>query len=136
MTAAERWPTSDRVRWVEERLKALVAFKSGQLKPWVVVREKLPRKSMEVWLAKERDKVSWQRIVINHFPQYIKAGKKGAGISKARRVHLEVERALEPSTKQLLREHLEDRIKDLFACTPRQFKSYLESIRTRKLKKS
>src|SRR5713226_1969776 len=130
MTTTERWPKEDRIRWVEERLRDRVAQESGRAE-YVDLPEEFPgRKSLEVWLAKERDGQSWQQIVIKHFPEYVKrkTPSKSAGISRARRAYMLVERALEPSRKSSLRWWLDERIKEVFGCTPKDFKKYLSSI--------
>ena len=137
MTSVEqRWPRNDRIRWVETRRRALVSFRSGELAAWVVVDEDLPLQSMEVWLAKERDGLSWQQIVIKFFPEYRGSRRKSAGVSKARRVYAEVERALEPSEKDRLEKYLDVRIAELFNCSPEQFDQYLESVRLGRRRKN
>jgi hypothetical protein len=136
MTAATRWPRDDRVRWIEKRLQERIAFESEEgLKDWVVLGHDLARRDLEVWLAKERDGLSWQQIAIKHFPEYKKTQLKSAGMSKARRTYDLVERALEPSAEESVERHIEVSLKDVFGGTPSQFKKYVEGIRTRKRRK-
>lgn len=138
-----RWPQEDRIRWVEwrlqERIRAENLKQQGQLTDYDPDPEAeldasgVPdRLSLEIWLAKERDGQSWQQIVIKCFPQYAKGKHIPAGMSKARRMHANVERALEPPRKDALRRHLDATIEGLFHCTPQDFKRYLDSISTRK----
>src|SRR2546422_11121861 len=123
-----RWPKEDRIRWVEWRLRERIAKESGRSDRDLDA-EKVPdRISLQVWLAKERDGLSWQQIVIKYFPQYAEHEKRLAGMSKARRVYMLVERALEPKKKESVRRILDSRIQSLFGCTPEQFKKYLDSI--------
>lgn len=127
------WPKEDLVRWVECRRNERLSEAPGRNPGRDLDAEGVPDlRSLEVWLSKERDGLSWQQIVIRHFPQYDRRGQRSAGISKARRVHASVERALSPSPKQALRHLLDARIMDLFGCTPEQFRKYLEAIPTRK----
>ncbi len=134
MTAVRGWPKEDRIRWVEERLRTQIAFDSG--KQDVQLKYKGPRKSLEIWLSKERDGLSWHQIVIKYFPDYLRRKNNSAGISKARRAYDVVERALAPSLKAMLHAGLEERIREVFECTPEEFKSYLSSVRTSGHKKS
>jgi hypothetical protein len=138
-----RWPLEDRIRWVEwrvqERITAAKQKESGQLNEFDPDPEheldtaSVPdRLSLEVWLAKERDGQSWQQIVIKQLPQYAKGKHITAGMSKARRMHASVEKALEPPRKDALRRHLDGCIWELFHCTPQDFKRYLDSINLRK----
>jgi hypothetical protein len=127
------WPKQDRIRWVEWRRNERLSEEAGRNPDRDLDGERVPdRLSLEVWLAKERDGLSWQQIVIKYFPEYNGREKRPAGISKARRVWMVVERALSPTPKLAAKYLLDGRIQDLFACTPEQFKRYLESIPTRK----
>jgi hypothetical protein len=78
------WPKEDLIRWVEWRLRERLTKESGRDPGRDLDAEGVPdRISLEVWLAKERDGLSWQQIVIKYFPQYLKRAQKSAGISKA-----------------------------------------------------
>jgi hypothetical protein len=130
-----RWPKHDRIAWVEERLRDRFAARDGRLDGHELDARGVPdQMSLEVWLAKERDGLSWQQIVIKYFPRYIKERQKAAGMSKARRVHMLVNRALEPPPKQSFHDYLGEQIREIFGCTPEEFKAYLDSIRTEKPK--
>ncbi len=134
MHTAERWPKKDRIAWVEERLRDRIAHRAGYRNDEEV--KGIPDQlSLEIWLAKERDELSWQQIVIRCLRKYAKSKQMLAGISRARRAHAAVERALEPTEKQILKNYLDDRIEQVFDCTPQVFKEYLESIRMDKRKK-
>jgi hypothetical protein len=85
----------------------------------------LPTKeNLNVWLAKERDRLSWQQIAIKHFPHCV-CRSKAAGLSMARRAHKRIEEAISPSHKDFLNQWLDARIETLFGCTPEEFKKYL-----------
>lgn len=130
------WPKEDRVRWVEWRRNERLSAAAGRNPGRDLDAEGVPDlQSLEVWLSKERDGRSWQQIVIKHFPHYDRRGQRSAGISKARRVYASVERALSPSSKQLAGSILDARIKQVFGCSPEQFKVYLDAIPTRKRRK-
>src|SRR5439155_15248328 len=97
------WPKEDRIRWVEWRLKERIAKESGRHADRDLDAEGIPdRITLEVWLAKERDGLSWQQIAIKYFPQYTHDGQKSAGVSKARRVYMLVERAVSPTPERSL----------------------------------
>jgi hypothetical protein len=137
---SNRWPDKDRISWSEERLRLRLFERAkreaNQDFPRDLDAEGVPDiLSLEVWLAKKRDKLSWQQIVIKHFPEYARKQHKQAGMSRARRAYMTVERSLQPSAKQSLRLYLDDRVRDLFDCSPEEFKRYLESIRTDKRRK-
>jgi len=87
------------------------------------------KQSLGLWLAKERDGLSWQQIATKFFPAYGRKKRKLAGMSKARRVYAIVERALEPSAKEAFRQLMNGQIHELFGCTPEDFKRYLQSIK-------
>ena len=100
------WPKEDRIRWVEWRLKERIAKESGRYADRDLSAEGVPdRISLEVWLAKERDGLSWQQIVIKYFPQYVGRRQKSAGMSKARRVHGLVKAVLSPTEERDRFEH-------------------------------
>lgn len=128
------WPQEDRIRWVERRLDQRLAHKAGAqgLDP---DRDGVPDEiSLRIWLDKEREGLSWQQIFNKYFS---KKGKgKTAGMSQARRCHEAVEKALSPPEKKVLRMYIEGQIRHLFHCTPEEFKRYLDSIPTRKRRKS
>jgi hypothetical protein len=125
------WPKEDRIRWVEQRLNERT---SGNYEARDLDAKKVPDQiSLQVWLAKERDGLSWQQIMIK-YPQFAK-GSKSAGISKVRRAHMRIERALQPTLKESRRHILDAQIQSLFGCSPLHFKEYLESIQTRKPRK-
>jgi hypothetical protein len=127
------WPKEDRIRWVEWRRNERLSETAGRNPQRDLDAEGVPdRLSLEVWLAKERDGLSWQQVVIKYFPEYKGREKRPAGISKARRVCMLVERALSPTPKRAAKHLLDARIQDLFGCNPEQFKRYLDSIPTRK----
>jgi hypothetical protein len=127
------WPKEDRIRWVEWRLNERRSQEAGRNPHRNLDAEGIPdRRALEVWLSKVRDKLSWQQIVIKYFSQYDRRGKRAAGMSKARRVYASVERALSPSRKRILRYALGARIQAVFGCSPAEFKSYLDSIHSRK----
>jgi hypothetical protein len=145
MHTTVRWPQKDRIRWVEcrlqDRIRAEQQKQEGRHEFDPDYENELDatdipdRRSLEVWLAKERDGHSWQQIVIKFFPEIPAGQRKTAGISKARRAHALVERRLEPTRKEALRRYLDACVQDLFQCTPQDFKRYLDSIGTRKPKK-
>lgn len=129
MQKAKRWPKRDRIAWVGQRLLERLAAREGRINDLELDAKGVPdQTSLEVWLAKERDGLSWQQIVIKYFPNYPKSKRKSAGISKARRVYDLVERALEPTPQRKLQLWLDQRIRNVFNCTPEQFKRYLKSI--------
>jgi hypothetical protein len=108
------WPKEDRIRWVEWRRNERLSDAAGRNPGRDLDAAGVPHlQSLEVWLSKERDGLSWQQIVIKHFPQYGQRGHRSAGISKARRVHASVEKALSPPPKQVLRYILDARIEDV-----------------------
>jgi hypothetical protein len=130
------WPKEDRVRWVEWRRNERLSDAAGRNPDRDLDAQGVPDlKSLDVWLSKERDGLSWQQVVIKHFPQYDRRGQRSAGVSKARRMYASVERALSPSPEQAFRDLLDARIEDVFGCSPEQFKRYLDSIPTRKHRK-
>jgi hypothetical protein len=123
------WSKESFVRWVEQRLRERQA-KNADLD--ALDSQGIPDKtSLQVWLAKEHDGQSWQQIAIRYFPQYGKA-IKSAGVSKARRAYAMVAQRLEPTARQRFRYHMEDTIREVFGCTPEDFKRYLNSIRVDK----
>jgi hypothetical protein len=131
----KRWPKPNRIAWVEQRLLERLAANKGKVDHRELDSHDVPEElSLNVWLAKDRDGLSWQQIVRKYFPRYLRTQQKDAGISKARRAYGVVERALEPTPKVSIRGFLNARIEDLFGCTPEEFKKYLESIRTDKRK--
>ena len=127
------WSKEDRIRWVEWRRNERLSDAAGRNPNRDLDAAGVPDlQSLDVWLSKERDGLSWQQVVNKHFRQYGRRGQLSAGISKARRVYASVERARSPSPEQARRHILDARIKRLFGCSPEQFKRYLESIPTRK----
>jgi hypothetical protein len=124
-------PNEGQIRWVELRLGERIAFDQGQFPEWTGLQSDQPRKNLEVWLAKERDGLSWQQIVIKHFPEYLRQGGPGkiAGISKARRVFETVKRELDPTPDETLRDWLNGKIEEVFGVRPQVFKKYLDSLR-------
>lgn len=129
------WPKEDRIRWVEWRIRERIAKELGR-SDRDLDSEGIPDKnSLEVWLAKERDGLSWQQIAIKYFPQYGKSQRKSAGVSKARRAHGIVERAFSPTIQESVKYALDFRIRDVFGCTPEQFVKYLDLVKARKRRK-
>lgn len=111
------WPIEDRIRWVEQRLREWESVRRGSRSADPQFVGCLPvRKDLEVWLAKERDGLSWQQIAIKYLRQ---SGM--AALSKTRRAHARVERAIAPSRKELQWGWLDGRIREVFGCTPEQF---------------
>ena len=123
------WPKKDRIQWAEQRLLEWESLAAGRRAPDPKFERRLPaRKDLEVWLAKEREELSWQQVVIKYFPEYLNRGKgKTAGVSTARRAHQRIEEARAPSRKQYLRSWLDGSIEELFRCTPDEFRSYILS---------
>jgi hypothetical protein len=122
------WPKADRIRWAEWRLREWDSL--GRFSP-DRSEDTLPdRKDLEVWLAKERDGKSWQQIVNKHFPEYRRQNRvKTAGISMARRACLRIERAIAPPRKEFMRQLLDERIENVFGCSPDEFRRYILSRR-------
>ena len=130
------WSKENRIRWVEERLRDRRAKETGKIPDDLEAQGIPDMPSLLVWLAKERDGLSWQQIAIKYYPQYRKPGAiKAAGISKARRAHTLVQRRLEPTIRQSFRYTMDKAIRELFDCTPEDFKRYLNSIRIDKRRK-
>jgi hypothetical protein len=128
--AISGWSKEDLIRWVEQRLSERRAKEAGEISDDLNAQGIPDATSLEVWLAKERDGLSWQQVVIKHYPQYRKsAGIKTAGISKARRAYILVTRRLEPAARQRFRYAMDRTIREVFRCTPEDFKRYLNSIR-------
>jgi len=126
------WSKEDCISWVRQRIRNWAAYEAdkGQVSP---DREGIPDKlSLQVWLAKEADGRSWQQIVLKYFPQYRGKSVQTAGISRARRCHEAVERALSPTPQERLHSMIDGRIRQWFECTPEQFKQYLNSIPKRR----
>ena len=125
------WPKEDRIRWAEWRLREWEALESRQAFEGQSDETPPARKDLEVYLAKERDGLSWQQVVIRHFPEY-RRGKKEitAGISMARRACLRIERAIAPPRKEFLRQLLDERIESVFGCSPEEFRKYIFSRRS------
>jgi hypothetical protein len=125
------WSKEDFVRWVEQRLRE----REGRAELDVLDSQGIPDElNLRVWLAKERDGQSWQQIAIKYFPQYGSA-VKSAGMSKARRAYEVVARRLEPTARQRFTYHMESVIREVFSCTPEDFKRYLNSIRVDRRRK-
>jgi len=117
------WPKEDRIRWAEWRLREWDSIEAGKRPPEFA--SGLPtREDLNVWLAKERDDLSWQQNAIKHFPQCV-GRSKAAGMSMARRAHKRIEQTIAPSGKKFMNEWLDGHIKELFGCTPEEFKKYL-----------
>ncbi len=124
------WSKNDEIRWVEQRLRERVAKEAGKIPDDLDAQGVPERTSLELWLAKERDGLSWQQVANKYYPYYRRhAAIKSAGISKARRAYASVQRALEPSVKESFRRHMDATIRTIFNCTPEDFKWYLNSIR-------
>jgi len=86
--------------------------------------------SLLTWLAQEKVEKgkkgpSWFQVARVYFPA-IK--NRVAAISKARRAYENVERFLHPTEKERRREWLDSKIKELFLCSPREFKDYLDEF--------
>ena len=121
------WPKADRIRWVECRLQEWSSLKSGRREPDPEFERSVPAvKDLEVFLAKERDELSWQQIAVKHFPECARRSK-AAGMSMARRAHKRIEEAIAPPRKKFLKMRIESRIEELFGCKPEDFKRYLRS---------
>jgi len=127
----DRWPgfsKDDKIRWVEERLRDRQAAAAGLVADDLDAKGIPDAVSLQVWLAKERDGLSWQQIAIKHYPNY--KNPKLGGVSKARRAYRAVERSPEP--KRAFKHLMEERIQELFGCSPEDFKRYIDSIRINK----
>lgn len=134
--AQSGWSKEDYIRWVEHRLRERCAadkVPEDDLDAKRILDAKgIPdAKSLEVWLAKERDGLSWQQIVIKYYRRQYRTPTaiKTAGISKARRVHRLVTRRFKPTERQSFKYHMEATIREVFGCTPQAFKRYFNSIR-------
>ncbi len=124
------WSKKDLIRWVEQRLLERRAKEAGKISDDLDAQGIPDATSLEVWLAKERDGLSWQQIVIKHYPQHrTPSAIKTAGISKARRAYILVARHLEPTARQQFLYAMDRTIREVFGCTPEDFKRYLNSIR-------
>ena len=126
------WSKKDLIRWVEQRLLERRAKEAGKISDDLDAQGIPDRTSLEVWLAKERDGRSWQQIVIKYYPHYRKrtaSAIKTAGISKARRTYILVARRMEPTARQQFLYAMDRTIREVFGCTPEDFKRYLNSIR-------
>ena|ERR1035438_8448490 len=132
MSATSETSSKDQIRWVESRLRERIAFEQGQFPEWRQLQSAQSRENLEIWLAKERDGRSWQQIVIKHFPEYLRPGGLGktAGMSKARRVYNAVQRELNPTDEEVLRDWLDSKIEELFGVRPEVFKKYVHNIRS------
>jgi hypothetical protein len=117
------WPKEDCIRWVEWRLNEWNSVESER-RPREFTRTLPAKLDLYVYLAKERDQLSWQQVAIKYFPELLKRSK-AAAISAARRAHERIEQAIAPSEKEFLTQWLDSRIKDLFQCTPEDFKKYI-----------
>jgi len=83
-------------------------------------------KDLEVFLAKERDGLSWQQIATKHFPDCTRRSK-AAGMSTSRRAHKRIEDAIAPPKRKYIKMLLDSRIEELFGVKPETFKKYLRS---------
>jgi hypothetical protein len=130
------WSKQDLIRWVEQRLRERRAKEAGKFTDDLDAKGIPDTKSLQVWLAKERDGLSWQQIVIKYYREYRSPGDiKVAGISKARRAYMLVARRLEPTARQGFRYHMDETIRQVFGCSPEDFKRYINSIRTDRRRK-
>ena len=129
---AAGWSKEHRIRWVEQRLLERRAKEKGRIEDDLDAMGIPDSTSLEVWLAKERDGLSWQQIVIKYYPQYRKSTIKTAGISKARRAYMSVENS--PDRKKSFKHGMDETIQDLFGCSPQDFKRYIDSIRYKRRK--
>jgi len=127
------WSKEDLIRWVEQRLVERRTKEAGKISGELDAQGIPDTTSLEVWLAKERDGLSWQQIAIKYYPQYREhSAIKTAGVSKARRAYMLVARRLEPTARQRFQYAMDRTIRDVFSCTPEDFKRYLNSIRVDK----
>ena len=83
-------------------------------------------KDLEVFLAKERDGLSWQEIAIKYFPDCTRRSK-AAGVSTSRRAHKRIEDAIAPPKRKYIKLMLDSRIEELFGVKPETFKKYVRS---------
>jgi hypothetical protein len=133
MTWPAGWSKDDQIRWMEQRLWERNAEKEGKKIEGLDAKGIPDALSLECWLAKKRDGLSWQEIVIKLYPQYRKSKTSMiAGISKARR---DFELAETPNPKKMFKATMDDTIREVFACSPQQFKKYIDSIRPNRVKK-
>lgn len=129
------WTRDAVIRSVElrlgERLVQEMNYSSGELDA-LGVPEKLP---LQVWLAKEKEGLSWQQIVFKYYPQYKSSNAVTAGISQARRDYQRVEAFRLPNEGEFFKRHMEMKIREVFNCSPEDLKRYLDSVNTRKRRK-
>ena len=74
------WSKEHLIRWVETRVRMCIVGFSEEGRP--------ARIDLEIWLAKVRDGLSWEKIALQFY-----GGKNSAALSKARRAYQRVRRS-------------------------------------------
>ncbi len=81
------WEREHLIRWIETRVLRCIADVPEEGRP--------ERIDLEVWLAKVRDRLSWQQIALKFF-----TSKNAASLMKARRAYARVQRSHPGVTKK------------------------------------
>jgi hypothetical protein len=84
------WSKEHLIKWIETRVQRCIAGVPEAKRP--------ERIDLEIWLAKVRDGLSWQQIVLQFF-----TSKNPAALGKARRAYQRVHRS-HPGIVQMQRE--------------------------------
>ncbi len=127
------WSRADQIRWVEMRLMERRAIEEKGVQGYDLDAAGIPdRVSLEIWLAKERDDLSWQQIAQKYKPALYKRSK-AAAMSSVRRAHEAVDNS--PNPRKKFRYDMDQIVRDVFGCSPQDFKKYISSIRVSRLKK-
>ena len=74
------WPKEHLISWIETRVHRCIAGVPEKGRP--------ERVDLEIWLAKVRDDLSWEKIALKFF-----TSKNSASLSKARRAYERVRRS-------------------------------------------
>jgi len=114
----QRWPKEDEIRWVEWELRR--ARHGADWEKSAIAQYPI---DLEIWLAKERDKRSWQEIG-NQF--YGKQLKPEARRSEARRGYERVERYLNnPNSPEFYEHRLRKLISEQFGVSAEAFRTFI-----------
>ena len=124
------WSKEDEIRWVENRVW-------DQKKERRYSRSIPEAQDLEIWLAKERDRLSWNQIALKYFPESYKpsARENWSAVNKARRAYERVQRYLNPTQQEALQKMVDEhkqriRIGDLpvevlYNCSPDYFEEHV-----------
>ena len=124
------WQKEDVFRWVEWELQ-----RARHGADWEKSAIADRPQELEIWLAKERDKLSWKQVGDQFFAK--SKLKAEARRSEARRAHARIARYLKnPNAPEFKAHQLNKKIKEIFGVSAEDFRTFISTGRLPQPRKS